>query len=112
MVALLTPAKTPTALVEVATRLDIPKSNAHGLSQTLTARDLIVGDDMGHYRTEFKLFSLSANAWASSTCARSPGRPWRLWPHGSTPPAISRCSTATTCSTWRRWRTARTRFGW
>lgn len=54
--------RAPMRLVEVAAGLDIPKSSAHGLLQTLAAHDLVVRDDMGRYRIGLKLFSLSANA--------------------------------------------------
>lgn len=54
--------RTPMRLMEVAQALDIPKSSAHGLLQTLAARGFVVRDDLQRYRIGLKLFSLAATA--------------------------------------------------
>jgi DNA-binding IclR family transcriptional regulator len=54
--------KAPLRLMEVAQALDIPKSSAHGLLQTLVSREFVVRDDLQRYRIGMKLFSLAASA--------------------------------------------------
>ena len=53
--------KSPLRLMEIAQALDIPKSTAHGLLQTLMSRELIVKDETTqHYRMGTRLFALAA----------------------------------------------------
>lgn len=53
--------KTPMRLMEIAQALDIPKSTAHGLIQTLMSRGLIVKDETTQrYRMGTRLFALAA----------------------------------------------------
>ncbi len=55
--------KTPLRLMEIAQALDIPKSTAHGLLQTLVARGLVVKDETTQrYRMGMRLFALAATA--------------------------------------------------
>lgn len=54
--------RTPLRLVEIATALDIPKSTAHGLLQTVVAKNLVVRDEAQCYRIGIRLFSLAASA--------------------------------------------------
>ncbi|WP_170231127.1 IclR family transcriptional regulator [Pseudonocardia kunmingensis] len=54
--------RTPMRLIEIAQALEIPKSTAHGLLQTLMAKDLVVRDEAQRYRIGIRLFSLAAAA--------------------------------------------------
>ncbi|OZM75754.1 IclR family transcriptional regulator [Pseudonocardia sp. MH-G8] len=54
--------RTPMRLMEIAQALEIPKSTAHGLLQTLMAKDLVVRDEAQRYRIGIRLFSLAAAA--------------------------------------------------
>ncbi|MBZ4017648.1 IclR family transcriptional regulator [Streptomyces purpurogeneiscleroticus] len=49
-------------MIEIAQELGIAKSSAHGLLQTLTAKEFIVRDELQRYRIGMKLFALSASA--------------------------------------------------
>lgn len=60
LIELLGERKRPLRLVEIAQALDIPKSTAHGLLQTLVARDLVIKDEAQRYRLGMRLFSLAA----------------------------------------------------
>jgi DNA-binding IclR family transcriptional regulator len=54
--------KTPLRLIDIVEALKIPKSSAHGLLQTLIAKDFVVRDELQRYRVGMKLFSLAATA--------------------------------------------------
>ncbi len=54
--------RTPMRLIEIAQALEIPRSSAHGLLQTLMAKELVVRDEAQRYRIGIKLFSLAAAA--------------------------------------------------
>jgi DNA-binding IclR family transcriptional regulator len=54
--------RTPLRLMDVAQALEIPKSSAHGLLQTLMAKEFVVRDEQQRYRMGMKLFSLAASA--------------------------------------------------
>ncbi|GAB3264071.1 IclR family transcriptional regulator [Arthrobacter pigmenti] len=61
LLELLSVRKAPLRLVEIAQALEIPKSTAHGLLQTLVAKNFVVRDS-DHYRLSMRLFSLAATA--------------------------------------------------
>jgi DNA-binding IclR family transcriptional regulator len=67
--------KKPLRLIEIAQALNIPKSSAHGLLQTLVNKELVVRDDAQRYRLGIKLFSLAAAA-LEPVDIREVARPW------------------------------------
>lgn len=54
--------RAPMRLMEIAEALEIPKSTAHGLLQTLVAKNLVVRDEAQRYRLGVRMFSLAAAA--------------------------------------------------
>lgn len=60
LIELLGERKRPLRLVEIAQALEIPKSTAHGLLQTLVSRDVVVKDEAQRYRLGMRLFSLAS----------------------------------------------------
>lgn len=62
LLELLSQRKSPMRMIEIAQALDLPKSTAHGLLQTLQAKEFVVRDDNQRYRLSLRLFSLAATA--------------------------------------------------
>lgn len=62
LLELLSQRKSPMRMIEIAQALDLPKSTAHGLLQTLQAKDFVVRDASQRYRLSLRLFSLAATA--------------------------------------------------
>ncbi|VEW10725.1 Transcriptional regulator kdgR [Brevibacterium casei] len=62
LLELLSARKAPMRLIEIAQDLDLPKSTAHGILQTLQAKGFIVRDQNQRYRLSLRLFSLAASA--------------------------------------------------
>lgn len=62
LLELLSQRKSPMRMIEIAQALDLPKSTAHGLLQTLASKEFVVRDDNQRYRLSLRLFSLAATA--------------------------------------------------